>query len=291
MLLQRIITGLILAAVAIAAVFLLPSLYFSLFVAIIVLLGAWEWLKLTDVDSALKRVGFYLLLIVPMLGIQFWTNLLELGSEALDWPELKEYSGMLEWMVILPVLFWVLTMLLLRKLPEQMLQLQLKPGYKASIGWLVLLSAWMFVEKLRAYYGSEMIFYFFVLISVADVAAFFTGKKFGKDPLAPVISPGKTVQGMYGALASAALCAVALSLYFGFPFMIATDFMLLSVLTVLVSIYGDLFFSLVKRQKGVKDSGFIFPGHGGVLDRIDSIIAAAPFFYAGILLIGRSVYA
>ena len=96
---------------------------------------------------------------------------------------------------------------------------------------------------------------------------------------------------IFGGVALILVCGFILSLYYGFPMMIATDFGMLSILTVLVSIYGDLFFSLVKRQNGVKDTGSILPGHGGVLDRIDSVIAAAPFYYAGVILIGRSVFA
>ena len=135
-----------------------------------------------------------------------------------------------------------------------------------------------------------MTVYFLVLIWAADVSAYFVGKKFGKEKLVEIISPGKTLQGMYGALAAGAVCGLLLRIFYPFPIMILADFTLLSVLTVLISIYGDLFFSLVKRQAGVKDSGSLLPGHGGVLDRIDSIVAAAPFFYAGILLICRSVF-
>jgi len=290
MLLPRILTALVLATVAISAIFLLPILYFYLFIAVIVLIAAWEWCSLSEIDSPIGKLIFLLLLIFPMLGVTFWTQILELVSVLMEWPEVKEYSGALEWLVIGPVIFWVMMMLLIRKVPEELLALKLKKRYKVFIGWFVLLSAWMFLTKLRAYYGSEAVLYFLVLIWVADIAAYFSGKKFGKDKLAPVISPGKTIQGMYGAILSAMICAVILALYYGYPFMIATDFGMLSILTVLVSIYGDLFFSLVKRQNNVKDSGSILPGHGGVLDRIDSVIAAAPFYYAGVILIGRSVF-
>jgi phosphatidate cytidylyltransferase len=130
--------------------------------------------------------------------------------------------------------------------------------------------------------------YLLVLIWAADTAAYFIGKKWGKTQLAPEISPGKTVEGVYGALAAAALCGIVLDLMFkvyNSAFIVAADFVFLSVITVLVSIYGDLFFSLVKRRRGVKDSGSILPGHGGILDRIDSLIAAIPVFYGGVYLI------
>ena len=290
MLLQRILTAMVLATVAISAIFVLPILYFYLFIAVIVLIAAWEWAGLSEISKISGKIAFLLLLIVPMLGVAFWTQILELLSRFLEWPEIKEYSGALEWLVIGPVLFWLMMMILIRKVPEELLKIKLNKSFKVFIGWFVLLSAWMFITKLRAYYGSEAVMYFLALIWIADIAAYFTGKKFGKDKLAPVISPGKTTQGMYGAIISAMILSVILALYYDYPMMIAMDFGFLSVLTVLISIYGDLFFSLVKRQNGVKDSGSILPGHGGVLDRIDSVIAAAPFYYAGVILIGWSVF-
>lgn len=301
MLVQRILTALVLAAVVILAVFQLPTIYFSLFIAIVTFGGAWEWLSLTGVEQPGKKVLFFVALLFPMLGVTYWTVFLELVGEAMEWPEIKDYSDALEWLVIAPVLFWVLAMIVIRQSAAQLLTTEFKPRVKAFLGWLVLLSAWMFLTKLRAYYGPGMVLYFLVLIWAADISAYFVGKKWGKDKLAPEISPGKTVQGMYGALVAAVICAIGLRIYYGLEalqsddaalaILMTVDLLILSVLTVLVSIYGDLFFSLIKRQKGVKDSGNLLPGHGGILDRVDSIIAAAPFFYAGIVLIGRSVFA
>jgi len=224
-----------------------------------------------------------------MLGIHFWTQILELVAQLTDWPDVRDYSGILEWFVIPPVLFWILVMILIRNTPTNVLKLQFKTRYKLLIGWFVLLSAWMFLSRLRALYGSEMTMYFLILIWIADIAAYFTGKKWGTIKLSPEISPGKTVAGLYGALVSGLICAVVLSLIYGFQIMIAADFVVLSTLTVLISIYGDLFVSVVKRQCGAKDSGTLLPGHGGVLDRIDSLIAAIPFFYACICLVYRQV--
>lgn len=293
MLLQRIITASILAVLISLAVFLLPADYFSLLLAIITLIGAWEWLNLMGIDSSLSKGLFFLGLIVPMLGIHFWTQFLQIifllvEKLNLGLPDVRYYSGILEWLVIPPIIFWILAMVLIRKLPSTLLKLEMRMRYKALIGWFVLLMAWMFLSRLRTLYGTEITMYLLVLIWVADIAAYFTGKKWGKTKLAPEISPGKTVEGMYGAIVSAVFCGIVLDLIFtvyNSNIIIASDFIFLSVITVLVSIYGDLFFSLVKRQRGVKDSGSLLPGHGGVLDRIDSLIAATPIFYGGIYLI------
>ncbi|TRX02572.1 phosphatidate cytidylyltransferase [Candidatus Methylobacter oryzae] len=285
MLLQRIITALILVPLVVLAVFQLHPEYFSLLLGLITLLAAWEWTNLIGINSPFKRGLFLVTLILPMVWLHFWTQFLEVIAQVLDWPDVRNYSGILEWLVVPPVLFWILMMILIRNTPEGILKLELKTRYKVLIGWFVLFTTWMFLSRLRAFYGSELTLYFLILIWVADIAAYFAGKKFGKTQLAPAISPGKTVQGMYGALIAGGVCAIVLSLIYGFPWMVASDFLMLSITTVLISIYGDLFFSVAKRQRGVKDTGSILPGHGGILDRIDSLIAAVPFFYAGIYLI------
>ena len=100
MLIKRIITASILAAMVVLAVFQLPVIYFSLFIAIITFMGAWEWLTLINVTSVKRRLLFLLLLILPMLGVTYWTVFLEILSDALEWPEIKDYSDALEWLCI-----------------------------------------------------------------------------------------------------------------------------------------------------------------------------------------------
>jgi phosphatidate cytidylyltransferase len=300
MLKQRIITASILATVIISAVLMLPSDYFSLLIAMIVLVAAWEWLDLIDISSTKQRTFFVGTLIFAMSFLHLWTYILEALVPTFDYlaekykfqmEDIRKQSGLLEWLVIPAVFFWLLVMLLIRKAPQELLNLQLRLRYKALIGWCVLLAGWMFLSRLRAFYGSEITLYLLLLIWAADIAAYFSGKKWGKTKLSPDISPGKTVEGVYGALIAAAVCAIvlciALSIVYKTPvtFMVAMDLIMLSVITVQISVYGDLFFSLVKRIRGVKDSGSLLPGHGGVLDRIDSLLAAAPVFYAGIYLI------
>lgn len=304
MLKQRIITATLLATLVVLAVFLLPTSYFSLLIALVILCGANEWLNLTGVTDSKKRILFFAALIGSMLFIHFWTYLLEMVAGILDYlaekykfvlEDIRKQSGILEWLMIPTVLFWVIAMLVIRNSPQGALKLELTICKQSMIGWFILLMSWMALSRLHAFYGAGTTIYFLALIWIADIAAFFVGKKWGTDKLAPEISPGKTVQGMYGALGASIIYSVVILVTVGamsgglnqqLTIMSIADFVLLSVLSVLISIYGDLFFSTIKRRANVKDSGTLLPGHGGVLDRIDSLIAAAPLFYAGFWLKG-----
>jgi phosphatidate cytidylyltransferase len=131
-----------------------------------------------------------------------------------------------------------------------------------------------------------MLMYLLTLVWLADIGAYFSGRKFGRRKLAPTISPGKTWEGVYGGV-GANLVWMLLIYWLTDGFEIGlSQFLLIGVATVLISVVGDLFESILKREAGVKDSGKLLPGHGGILDRIDSMIAASPVFVSGLLLAG-----
>ncbi|NOQ14637.1 MAG: phosphatidate cytidylyltransferase [Methyloprofundus sp.] len=285
MLLQRVITASVLAPLVALAIFKLPHVYFSLIWGIIMLVAAWEWANLANVKSVLAKVVFLLVMLIPMVMLHFWTQLLEVLAQLANWPDIRTYSGVIELLMIPAVLFWFWVMFRIRKSGAELLELKLSQFKKLLIGGLVLFAAWFFLSRLLVLEAPAMTMYLFLLIWAADIAAYFAGKKFGITKLAIDISPGKTLEGMYGALAAAVVMGLIFTLSFGFSMLSIIDFVLLSVITVLVSIYGDLFFSAAKRIRGVKDSGTILPGHGGLLDRLDSVIAAVPVFYAGVWFI------
>ena len=285
MLLQRVITASILAPLVVLAVFKLPHAYFSLLWGIVLLVAAWEWTNLAEVKTTLGKVLFLLALLVPMLFLHFWTQALEVAAQLTNYPEIRTYSGVIEFLMLPIILFWFWVMFRIRKSAADLLELKLSMAKKLFIGGFILVSAWLFLSRLMVLEEPSMTMFFFVLIWSADIGAYFAGKKFGKTKLAIEISPGKTLEGLYGALVSAVVVGLCFTLYFGFSMMSISDFMMLSVITVLISVYGDLFFSVAKRIRGVKDSGAILPGHGGLLDRLDSVIAAVPVFYAGVWFI------
>jgi len=285
MLLQRVITASVLAPLVVLAIFMLPHVYFSLIWGIVLLIAAWEWANLAEVKTVFGKVLYLFTLLIPMLFLHFWTQMLEMLAQMTNWPEIRNYSSYIEFLMVPAVLFWFWVMLKIRKSGAELLELKLSLGKKLFIGGFVLVLAWFFLSRLMVLEAPPMTMYLFLLIWAADIAAYFAGKKFGITKLAIEISPGKTVEGMYGGLTAAIVMGLCFTLYFGFSALSIIDFMLLSAITVLVSIYGDLFFSAAKRIRGVKDTGSILPGHGGILDRLDSIIAAVPIFYSGIWFI------
>jgi phosphatidate cytidylyltransferase len=289
MLKSRVLTALVLAPLIIVAVWKLPNLAFATVWGLVILLGAWEWSNLAKLTTMRARLLFVGAVLIGFLPFWYWTELFELTIKWLGLSGQEEYVGVIDWLVAPAVLWWLVLSVVLKRSPDKLLKSRPSSRIKCFVGWFILVTAWAYLVRLRMFYGWESVLYLVLLIWVADIAAFFGGRAFGKTKLSP-ISPGKTVAGMNSAL-GAALC---LALLAGLSASniggsgrvpVLMNFVFLSLLTVLVSVYGDLFISLVKRWRGVKDSGAILPGHGGILDRIDSLIAAIPIFFAGIVLL------
>ena len=265
----------VLAPLAIAGILYLPDRWFALLWGVAIAVCAWEWSNLAGLTTIPTRAGFLTVCVGFMTSFQQWAGEMELW-EWLAWPM---------------VAFWFVLSILLREMPTKLLVIKYPIAVKLLVGFLVLVSAWILMVWTRINLGgSAQVLYLFMLVWVADIAAYFVGKRWGLTKLAPEISPGKTAEGLYGALVVIVLfsLAVAAVLYqtesgsfISFSWVKLGYFILLSVVTVLFSVVGDLFESLVKRVGGVKDSGAILPGHGGLLDRLDSLIAAVSVFYAG----------
>lgn len=265
MLKQRIITGIVLAALVFAAIYSLPTSVFGALALGVCLLGGWEWARLTGIEAAGGR-ALYLALIAAAALAGWWV----VFSRSAAWPLL---AGALWWALVLAVL----------ALHD--------PGKGSHSRWRRLLRAagvptlafaWLAVLTLHEQ-GWGMLVFVILLTAAADTAALFTGRAFGRRKLAPHISPGKTLEGLGGAIVATVVCALIGAPWLGLEAGQWAYFVGLCVVTVLLSVAGDLFESLVKREAGAKDSGTLLPGHGGVLDRIDSLTAAAPTFAVGLL--------
>jgi phosphatidate cytidylyltransferase len=265
---KRVLTGAILAALVVAATLILSNAWFSVLIAAFVLVGAWEWAAMAGWPSTVQRCAYVGATAVLLLGTA-WLSSREAGVWAIL------LSGLAWWLVALA---WVVRF-------QQGLALDAlnHPLARLVAGWLILAPAWAAVVYLHgtASLGPWMVLYLVALISTADSAAYFVGRRLGRRRLASKVSPGKSLEGVAGALLAVAALAVAIALSFGFARPLG--FVILSLLTGLVSILGDLTESIMKRRAGIKDSGSIVPGHGGILDRIDSITAAAPIFVLGCL--------
>ena len=267
---QRALTALILAPIGIAAVLLLPTAGFAMMMGALFAVGLWEWARLAGCNSALMRMGF------ATLGATLMLLLWSCGARTL---ELAAVFG---------VIFWAIAPLWLRFFEFANTSNQRSIALKLVAGLLAIVPAWAAGSYLHgnAAHGAAWVLFVVVLIWCADVFAYFSGRYFAGRKLAPRISPGKTWAGVYGGFVGAALYSLICGLVIGIHGQSLLALVVLSAITVSMSVVGDLFESLIKRHSGEKDSGQLFPGHGGVLDRFDSLFAALPVFTIGKMMWG-----
>lgn len=273
MLKQRVITGTLLGLGAIALIVGTPPLVLIGALSIATLIACWEWADLAGIKNVAIRV-LYCVLSAVLMGILFYCARL-LGT----YPQ----SGLSITVLGVAAVWWMVALLCVITFPAS--------GdwwgaviTRAAIGWLVLVPAWFAFLYLRAQmHGEWMILFMLALVASADIGAYFSGTYFGRNKLAPAVSPGKSWEGFFGGVLSSVILALVVW-YFARQQLPLRIWLGVAVVTVLASILGDLTESMVKRYRGVKDSGSLLPGHGGVMDRLDSISAAAPVFALGLLL-------
>lgn len=279
MLKYRLLTAIILIPIVIAALFLLSPANFGLVVIAVCALGAWEWAQFVGWHSQAKRIGLAVVFAVILLAMQFSiSDINQFSSEPMIlyglWAGLiwwgiaiilvVTYPASASWgkSVVIRLLFGVLTII---------------PFY---CGMMVLRTVGY---QSDTFFGAWWLLYVMLLVWGADSGAYAFGRTIGRNKMAPKVSPGKTWEGLVGGLITAGIISWLFSAFAPIPVM--PDYLLVtSIIVVVVSVFGDLTESMFKRQSGIKDSSHLIPGHGGILDRIDSLTAAIPVF-AGLNLL------
>jgi len=285
----RVFTAVVMLALLYAMTAWLPLVGFAVALGIVMLPAVVEWSRLSGLamgwQSRIYVVTFYLLLAVTALLSTFPGQGLPIRLLDADW---------ILWMNGVAALFWVAVLVAIRIFPRGT-RFWDTPGVLATSGWLTLLPAWWNLVYLKWLYpGGLLVFVLIALVSVVDIGAYFTGRAWGRSRLAPALSPNKSWAGFWGGLAASLLLALILvsAIHLGRqPLHPATwaSLLVLAVLLGVLSVAGDLFESMLKRQRGIKDSGTALPGHGGLLDRADSLLAAIPVFTLGVWFLSARV--
>lgn len=264
--LERIITALILVAVVLTCMFATTAIYPMLGLMTLATFGAgYEWYKLMPLHNEQPKSKALALVFGAILASIACIALLYLSSI---------------WIVLwgVSILIWLMSISWVRKYPEY-------DGWYN--GGLLYLGVLLIVAAITAIFALWSIspwwlMYVFLLVWGADSGAYFVGRKLGMRKLAPMVSPNKSIEGLIGGLVTSCLIIIAVvTIYLDVEPIVFILFMLLSLITVVASVQGDLVESMIKRRAGIKDSGRILPGHGGVLDRVDSLLSATPIFAAG----------
>lgn len=261
MLRQRVITALVLAPIVLGVVLWAPPAATAAVLTLIVLAAAWEWSAFPGFRQRSMR-ALYVALFAMCIGAAWVIGVHEARMD------LVLYAAIVWWVI---ALLWVATS------PSSV-----NRASASAAGVFVLVPAWLALTRLHASNPYWLLF-LLLLVVAADIGAYFAGRQFGRNKLAPRVSPGKTWEGVFGGLAAAALMALIGVRWFDVH---AATFIGLCAIVVIASIVGDLTESLFKRHAGLKDSGSLLPGHGGLLDRVDSITAAAPVFVLGLERLG-----
>jgi len=267
MLKQRVLTALVLAPMMIVGIFFLSPTYFSYFIMLIAALASWEWAKLSGFTSNVIRVGYAVVIVL------FGYITLRYGHDVQS----------LTWTLRLAVLWWVLALICVLSYPKTQVFWQGKIT-RLFIGLFAIVPMWVGLVMLKKMGDNANYYLVWLMFLVwgADSGAYFAGRQFGRTKLAEKVSPKKTWEGVYGGMLTAMLFSVvAAYLLFDITNYTVMDWTLLIVMSaviVFISVVGDLFESLLKRRENLKDSSQLLPGHGGVMDRVDSLLAAVPFF-------------
>ena len=278
----RVLAALVMAPAVIAAVLLLPTGWLMLLSAIVFLLALWEWLKLAGVEDTLARSSLLACNLALMVALVWGSR----SSQANSLP-------LFQLAVVLGVVWWLLALLWLRHYDFAARPDSKSRMLKLAAGSAAIVPAWCALAVIHhdGQHGAGWLLMALLLVWAADSGAYFTGRKFGGQwfggrKLAPRISPNKTLEGVAGGVGLAMLVAICGALVLGTRAAQLPAVALVAALTVLFSVAGDLLESLLKRHADVKDSGTLIPGHGGVLDRVDSVLAALPVFALGKIWLG-----
>jgi phosphatidate cytidylyltransferase len=261
---KRVATAAVLIALLLAVLFWLPAAATVVLLTLVVLMGSWEWSAFLKWADPRPRAA-YVALIGLLLPAAWLATRTPAGLEALLGAAL---------------LWWLLALVWIVAAPRRV-----SPWSAGLAGVLSLVPAWLALARLRlqAAHGAEWVLFALLLVWMADIGAYFCGRRFGRRRLAPAVSPGKTWEGALGGIAASGLVAAAGGAWFRLPL---APFLALCLAAVAFSIIGDLTESLLKRFAGMKDSGTLFPGHGGVMDRIDSVTGAVPVLLLGLAFLG-----